>query len=180
MALQRMLASSWSRVVPVVFKGGNRDMEERMSDAKFGDQARTEDTNNAAATIARASSDVIRQASERASEQAREGERQINAASAAGAEAAMRAGSSAAEGMKDLTDVWAKYAEEVMRQTSEASRALISCRSLTEMFEIQSRLIRGNLEAFLDQSGKMAEIAGRMVSRPFEALKQASEARTDR
>jgi len=43
------------------------------------------------------------------------------------------------------------------------------------MFEIQSRLLRGNLQAFLDQSSKIAEIAGRMATRPFEAMKQASD-----
>ena len=66
---------------------------------------------------------------------------------------------------------------ELHEQATEASRALIECRSLTEMFEIQSRLLRGNLQAFLDQSSKIAEIAGRMATRPFEALKQAGEAR---
>jgi len=89
----------------------------------------------------------------------------------------MRTGSSLADGVQDITTAWAHYAEEVMRQTSEASRALIGCRSLPEMFEVQSRLMRGNLQAFLDQSSKIAEIAGRMATRPFEALKQASEAR---
>ena len=70
--------------------------------------------------------------------------------------------------------------KSVVRQTSEASRALIGCRSLTEMFEIQAQLLRGNMQAFLDQSGRITEIAGRMASRPFEALKQASDARSER
>jgi hypothetical protein len=48
------------------------------------------------------------------------------------------------------------------------------------MFEIQSRLLRGNLQAFLDQSSKIAEIAGRIATRPFEAMKQASEDRQSR
>jgi hypothetical protein len=76
-----------------------------------------------------------------------------------------------AEGVQEVTNAWAHYAEEIMRQTSEVSRALIECRSLTEMFEIQSRLPRGNLQAFLDQSSEIAEIAGRMATRPFEALR---------
>ena len=71
-------------------------------------------------------------------------------------------------------------AEAVMRQTAEASRALIGCQNLADMFEIQSRLFQGNLQAFLDQSGKIAEIAGRMTTRPFEATKQASPERTSR
>ena len=148
-----------------------------MSETKFGDQATPDAAEGAAETIARTSGEVIRETSERLSGSARDGLRQASAASTAGAEAAIRAGSSLAEGVQEVTNAWARYAEEIMRQTSEASRALIECRSLTEMFEIQSRLLRGNLEAFLDQSTKIAEIAGRMATRPFEALKQAGEAR---
>ena len=92
----------------------------------------------------------------------------------------MRTGASVAEGVQDITNAWAHYAEEVMRQTTEASRALVGCRSLTDMFEIQSRLLQGNLQAFLDQSGKIAEIAGRIATRPFEAMKQASDDRPSR
>lgn len=142
-----------------------------MSEAKFGDQATPDAAKEAPETIARASSDVIRQTTE----QAREGMRQAGNASTAGAEAAMRTGNLLAEGVQDITTAWAHYAEEVMRQTTEASRALIGCRSLTDMFEIQSRLLRGNLQAFLDQSSKIAEIAGRIATRPFEAIKQANE-----
>ena len=151
-----------------------------MSEAKARDQGVAEQTQNAAETMARASSEVIRETSERLGGSAREGIRQASAASSAGAAAAMRATSSVAEGMQDITNAWAHYAEEIMRQTSAASRALIGCRSLTEMFEIQSELLRGNLQAFLDQSSKIAEITGRMAVRPLEAIKQASEVRLER
>ncbi len=151
-----------------------------MSEAKFGDQATVDESTNAAETIARASSDVIRETSEWVTNQTREGSRRAAATSTAGAEAAIRTGSSLAEEMRDITRAWTRYAEEVMRQTSEASRALIGCQSLSEMFEIQSRLLRGNVNAFLDQSSEIAEIAGRMATRPFQALKQASEAQAGR
>jgi hypothetical protein len=79
-----------------------------------------------------------------------------------------------------MTNAWAHYTEEVMRQTSEASRALIGCRSLTEMFEIQSRFVRGNLQAFLDQSTKLADIAGRVAKQPYEAMQQAGDRQSPR
>ena len=71
---------------------------------------------------------------------------------------------------RSSTTAWARYAEEIMRQTSEASRALLNCRSFGEMLEVQAQLLRGNLQTFLDQSGKIAYIAGRMAARPLEAL----------
>lgn len=150
-----------------------------MSDEKTLDRT-AEEAESASGAIARASSDVICETSGRLSEPAPENASQASAASATGANAAIKAGSSLAEGMQDIINAWSRFAEEVMRQTSEASRALIGCRSLTEMFEIQSRLLRGSLQAFFDQSSKIAEITGRMATRPFEAMQRASDARRDR
>lgn len=138
------------------------------------------ETQQAAETMVRASQDAAREAGERLSEQAQQGLRQANAASAASADAALRTGSSLTQGVQEITNAWAHYAEEVMRQTAEASRALIGCRSLTDLFEVQAKLLRGNMQAFLNQSTALTEIAGRMATRPFDALKQASEARPQR
>ncbi len=145
-----------------------------MSEANAPEQLAANAEKNAAERIARASSEVIRQTSEEVSARARDGAHQADAATAAGAQAAMLTGASLAEGMQEFTRAWTDYAEEIMSQTSEASRALISCRSLGEMYEIQARLLRGNMQAFLDQSGKVAEITVRLASRPFDAWKEVS------
>lgn len=151
-----------------------------MAEAKGRGETAAAETENAAETMVRASQDAARETGERLSEQAQQGMRQANAASAVGADAALRTGSSLAEGVQEITNAWAQYAEEVMRQTSEASRALIGCRSLTEMIEVQARLLRGNMQAFLNQSTTLTEIAGRMATRPFDALRQASDMRQQR
>lgn len=98
--------------------------------------------------------------------------REAGAAAAPGAAAALRSGSDIAQGVQELTTAWARYAEEIMRQTSEASRALLNCRSFAEMLEVQAQLLRGNLQTFLDQSGKIADIAGRIAARPLQTLSQ--------
>jgi hypothetical protein len=153
-------------------------MEKAMSDAKFSDEAMPDAARGAAETIERSSGEAIRDTRERLTGSVHEGLRQASAATSASAEAAIRTGSSLAEGMQEVTNAWTHYAEEVMRQTTEASWALIGCPSLSEMFEIQTKLLRGNLQAFLDQSGRIVEIAGRMATRPFEGLKQGGEARS--
>jgi hypothetical protein len=56
----------------------------------------------------------------------------------------------------------------------------MGCRSLPEMFEAQSRFVRGNLQAFLDQSSNIAEIAGRLATHPFEAPRPPSDGRPER
>ena len=50
----------------------------------------------------------------------------------------------------------------------------LRARTFHEMLEVQAKLLRNNMQAFLDQSVKIAESAGRMATRPLEALKEAS------
>ena len=44
-----------------------------------------------------------------------------------------------------------------MRHTSEASQALLRARTFTEILEVQAKLLRENMQAFLDQSVRIAE-----------------------
>jgi hypothetical protein len=43
---------------------------------------------------------------------------------------------------------------------------------------VQAKLLRDNMQAFLDQSVRIAESASRMATRPLEALKEASSEQT--
>lgn len=153
-----------------------------MAEAKSAARSAGEKTEDAVPTFAATQADpppessageAVREEAEQLAARAQEGLRQAGAASAAGADATLRSGSAMTQGVQDITTAWARYAEEVMRQTADASRALMNCRSLPEMIEIQARLLRGNLQAFLDQSTRIAEIAGRISSRPFEAIREA-------
>ncbi len=153
-----------------------------MAEAKTAGRSAAGETESSAATspgtkagapTLHSAGEAMREQGEQLASQAREGVHQASAATAAGAEAALRSGSAMSQGVQDITTAWAHYGEEVMRQTAEASRAMMNCRSLPEMLEVQARLLRGNLQAFLDQSTKIAEIAGRIASRPFEAMRQA-------
>ena len=61
-----------------------------------------------------------------------------------------------------------------MRHTNEASQALLRARTFTEILEVQAKLLRENMQAFLDQSVRTAESASRVATRPTEALRDAS------
>jgi hypothetical protein len=125
-------------------------------------------------------SEAARQQAERFAEAGREGMRRATEASTAAASGVARSGSALAEGAHEITAAWARYAEEVMRHTSEASQALLRAQSFNEMLEVQARLIRDNMQAFLDQSARIGEAASRMATRPFVALKEASAEQTRR
>jgi hypothetical protein len=61
-----------------------------------------------------------------------------------------------------------------MRYTSEASQALLRARTFVEILEVQGNLLRNNLQAFLEQSARIAEATSRMGTRPIEALQQTT------
>ena len=93
---------------------------------------------------------------------------------ASGTRGAIDSGSAVAEGVQDIARAWAEYAQQVMQRTTEASEALVKCRNLSDMLGVQAELMRGHLQAFLDQSTKLAEITNRMAARSMDAIKNAS------
>ena len=116
--------------------------------------------------------EAVRRQTERVVEVGSEQMRKATEASAAAASGTLRA--AVASDVQEITAAWARYAEEVMRHTSEASQALLRARTFAEMLEVQAKLLRDNMHSFVDQSARIAEAAGRMATRPFNALKEAS------
>jgi hypothetical protein len=115
---------------------------------------------------------------ERAAALGQQAVREAADASTAAASAAQRSGSAVAECAQEITMAWTRYAEEVMRHTSEASQSLMRARTFNEMLEVQAKLLRDNMQAFLDQSVKIAESASRMAKRPLKALAEAGTERS--
>jgi hypothetical protein len=134
--------------------------------------------NSAATGTSGRDSEPAQRQTERLAEIGGERIQQATTASAAAASGILRSGSAIASGAQEMTAAWARYAEEVMRHTSEASQALLRARTFSEMLEVQAKLLRDNMQSFLDQSGKIAEIASRMATRPSDALKEASGGQT--
>ena len=123
-------------------------------------------------------SQAAQRQAERLAEFGRAGVRQAADASTAAASAAQQSGSAVAECTQEITAAWARYAEDVMRHTSEASQALLRARTFNEMLEVQAKLLRDNMQAFLDQSVRIAESASRMPTRPLETLTKAGSERS--
>jgi hypothetical protein len=89
----------------------------------------------------------------------------------AGASANMNAGSAVASGLQDVAQAWADYAQQIVQRTTEATEALLRCRNFNDMLGVQADLMRGHLQAFLDQSTKLAEITNRMATRSIDAFR---------
>jgi hypothetical protein len=89
----------------------------------------------------------------------------------AGAGASMSAGSAVASGLQDIAQAWADYAQQIVQRTTEATEALLKCRNFNDALGVQADLMRGHLQAFLDQSTKLAEITNRMAARSIDAMR---------
>jgi hypothetical protein len=107
-----------------------------------------------------------------------QGERRgtTNAPVESAGQSATAAGSAIAAGLQDIAQAWADYAQQVLERTTEATQALLKCRSFNDMLGVQAELMRGHLQAFLDQSTKLAEITNRMAARSL-AINEAAEER---
>ena len=80
-------------------------------------------------------------------------------------------GSAIAAGLHDISQAWTDYAQQVLERTTEATQALLKCRTFTDMLGVQAELMRGHLQAFLDQSTKLAEITNRMAARSLDVIR---------
>jgi hypothetical protein len=88
-------------------------------------------------------------------------------------QSATAAGSAIAGGLQDIAQAWADYAQQVLERTTDATQALLKCRSFNDMLGVQAELMRGHLQAFLDQSTKLADITNRMAAHSLDAIREA-------
>ena len=93
---------------------------------------------------------------------------------AASGKATMDAGSAVAAGLQDIAQAWVDYTQQTTDRTTAATESLLKCRSFSDMLAVQAELMRGHLQAFLDQSSKLAEITNRMAARSIDALGEAA------
>src|SRR5215831_6161159 len=83
------------------------------------------------------------------------------------------------EYLQDIAQAWADYAQQVMQRTTEATDALLKCRNLSDILDVQADLMRGHLQAFLDQSSKLAEISTRMAERSLVTVRHPEGTRSN-
>ena len=116
-----------------------------------------------------------RQRTESFAEISREEKEQASTGPRGSLNGTLRTGSALANGAQEITSAWARYAEDLMRNTSEASQAFLRARNFPEILEVQTRLLRNNLQTFLEQSARVAEAASRMAMPSFEASRQTMQ-----
>lgn len=140
-------------------------------------------TAAATASAATAASETVEQAVEHAVETARE---QVEKASAAATQgygdfaafqkdafdALVRSSEILARGAESLGKEYFAFAQDSATANSEAAKALLAARSLQEVVDLQSKIVRTNFDKSVDESGKLSEMSLKIASEAFEPLQK--------
>lgn len=84
------------------------------------------------------------------------------------AEAVIESSNIAAGASKTVGAELFNYANKAFSQNVEISKELFACRTLNDMFDLQSRVMKNNLDGFFSESVKLSELM-------FEAANNAAE-----
>ncbi len=69
-----------------------------------------------------------------------------------------------AEAVKDFSQEITAYLNKVSSDNMAFSRELFSCRTMTDLFEIQNKMLKQNIDNFFQQSAKMTELFSKASS----------------
>ena len=89
-------------------------------------------------------------------------------------------GNIAVDASKSISAELISYANKSFSQNVELSKELFGCRTLNDMFDLQSKMLKANLDGFFSQSVKVSEMAFRCASEVSEPLNERVTETTER
>jgi phasin family protein len=85
-------------------------------------------------------------------------------------EAFVQSGNVFARGFEDLFKTYISWAQESAEKNSQAIKELMSCKTLNEFTETQSRVARENFDGFMDGVTKISELGVKVSTEAFEPI----------
>lgn len=89
------------------------------------------------------------------------------------ADAAVKAGDIAVSSSKNMGAEFINFANRSFSQNVELSKELFGCRTLNDMFDLQSKIVKSNMDDFFSESVKFSEMV-------FQCAEQVSEPLNER
>jgi len=78
--------------------------------------------------------------------------------------AAMESNSATAKMTQTMTEEMMKFANKNFSENMTLSKEFFSCRTMSDMFEIQNKMMKNNFDSFFKQSSKMSEMLFKAAS----------------
>ncbi|MCB5175757.1 MULTISPECIES: phasin family protein [Microvirga] len=92
--------------------------------------------------------------------------------------AAVESGSVLARGLQDVSQEWVGLAQERLQKNIDGLSSLSRCRTLSELFEAQSALMRNNMTQMLDNSRRIVELSSRIANEASRIMTVEAESRS--
>jgi phasin family protein len=96
------------------------------------------------------------------------------------AETLVECGNIAMSASKQIAAETAKYVNTAFAQNVELSKQILGCRTLNDMFDLQNRFVKSNLDAFFSESVKLSELMFQCATDVSEPLNERISETTDR
>ena len=99
-------------------------------------------------------------------------------AAAVSAEAWSRSGKAVASGFQEAGRIWVELAQDTVKQGMQATEQMLRCRTLGDVMQTQSELMRDGLDSFIEKSLRLSDISARVlaeVAGPLSELHQRNE-----
>lgn len=87
-------------------------------------------------------------------------------------DAAMQAGEIFAKGVQDLSTLWMETAKASFEDGNAAAKAIMECRSLPDVVEVQTGLAKETYEKTLDNGRKLSDASLKVMEEASEPLAQ--------
>jgi len=87
-------------------------------------------------------------------------------------DALVRSSEILARGAEALGKEYFSFAQHTATANSEATKALLAARSLQEVVDLQSKMVRTNFDKSVDEGGKISEMSLKIASDAFEPLQK--------
>ena len=78
-------------------------------------------------------------------------------------DAFLKSGSVMAKGIQDFNGVWFDLAQGQMKDTIAATKAILGAKSLQEVVEVQTDLVNGNYDKFVNESRKVSDLSAKVT-----------------
>ncbi len=95
-------------------------------------------------------------------------------------EAAMELSDASAEAMKTISNELFNFANDTFSENVEISKDFFSCRTVSDAFELQSKLVKSNLDSFFNQFTSLSEMTYEFVTEAAEPINERMSETTER
>ena len=85
-------------------------------------------------------------------------------------EAWMTSGRIAAKGIEDITDKWLAFVTAMVEDNIAASRALMECKDVKQMIELQSKHFRKAVDGWLNEGAELSELTVQTATKAMSPI----------